>query len=208
MRSSISAHAATTSRWSTSHPCRSSRVRRTASMPLRTTSGCFDATPFVIVCSGRASRWSSGPRRDHCNPFWRRCGNSGVTPGTRALDHGAARARRARRSGRVRGGDGRTARAGRTRRGNTRTGPARGCDRASVADPRAVGDLRHGGRLRGRPRGDERRRRLGGRDRRAAPARGRARHVVDRARRPHRRGAVADAAANRDAGPPWRRARC
>ena len=51
-------------------------------------------------------------RRDGpCNPSWRRCGNSGATPGTRASDHRAAGARRARRGDRVRDRRPRAARA-------------------------------------------------------------------------------------------------
>ena len=49
-------------------------------------------------------------RSDRCRPSWRRCGNSGVTPGTRASDHRRARLAALGGGGRLRSRDGRTAR--------------------------------------------------------------------------------------------------
>ena len=53
----------------------------------RTTSGCCAATRSAIACSARASPSPSGATTRRCKPHSRRCGHSGVTPGSRAPDH-------------------------------------------------------------------------------------------------------------------------
>ena len=84
-------------------------------VPFTRTAGDAASTRIALRHLDAATRRASSPsaargrrrrrvgrRRSRCRPSSRRCGNSGVTPGTRASDHRRRRARGARRDERVR----------------------------------------------------------------------------------------------------------
>ena len=163
-----------------------------------TTSGRSDVARSATACNGPESPSPSGTRAPRCKPFWRRCGHSGVTPGTRAPDHRRRSARRARQERRLRrvgrraGSRVRDSDAGRSVR------PAH--DRPLFAgrrNPRAV-VINAGGYVATAK--ASRGRRLGGGDRRAAARLRRAGLLVDRPGQPRPGRSLARRRTRRHAG--------